>query len=189
MAAFFDSISSKHQAFIEAQHMFFVGTAAESGEVNVSPKGMDTLKVLSPNQLLWLNYTGSGNESAAHVNRVNRMTIMWCSFDKAPLIMRAYATVHVVHKTDPRWATLISHFPVHDGARQMFELKVHKLQTSCGFAVPFYEYQGERTILKEHWQKKGDDVLPEYWLNKNAKSIDEFDTGMSDVASQLGELS
>jgi hypothetical protein len=82
---------------------------------------------------------------------------------------------------------LINHFPVHDGARQLFELNIHKVQTSCGFAVPFYEYQGERTVLAEHWQKKGEAVLPDYWLNKNAKSIDGFDTGMSEIAPKLSD--
>jgi len=187
MAAFFTELSDKHQHFIAQQHLFFVATAAERGEVNLSPKGMDSLKVLSPNQLLWLILTGSGNESAAHLKRLNRMTLMWCSFDKAPLILRVYAQARTVHNTDPRWKTLISHFPVTQGARQIFELHIHKVQSSCGFAVPFYEYQGERTTLTEHWQKKGDDVLPEYWAAKNNQSIDGFDTGIQQAARPLKE--
>jgi hypothetical protein len=185
MAAFFDSILPKQQAFIEAQHLFFVGTAAEKGEVNLSPKGMEALKVLTPNKLLWLNYTGSGNETAAHVQRINRMTIMWCSFDKAPLILRVYATVNTIHINDPRWDTLISHFPVHEGARQLFELNVHQVQTSCGFAVPYYEYQGERPTLQKHWEQKGDIDMPDYWAKKNATSIDNFDTGITAIAREL----
>ena len=90
MAKQFDAISDDHRAFIEAQHLFFCGTAADEGRVNISPKGMDTLQVLGPNRIIWQNWTGSGNETAAHLARINRMTLMWCGFEKVPMVLRAY---------------------------------------------------------------------------------------------------
>lgn len=185
MAAFYDQLKESHQQFIEQQHMYFVATAAEQGEVNVSPKGMDSLRVLSPNTLLWLNLTGSGNETAAHIQRVNRITLMWCSFDKAPLILRVYGKARAIDPSDDRWPTLLSHFPVQDGARQIFEVDIHQVQTSCGFAVPFYEFTGDRTQLTDNWVKRGQEALPDYWEKRNSTSIDGFDTGMHSTLQHL----
>lgn len=185
MAAFFDALTDKHTAFIKQQHLFFVATAAPTGEVNLSPKGMDSLIVLGPNKLIWLNLTGSGNETAAHIQQLNRMTLMWCSFDKDPLILRVYATAKAIHSNDPDWEAMLSHFPTMNGARQVYEVDIHKVQTSCGFAVPFYDFTGDRTQLVDQWQKRGEDALPEYWQKRNSESIDGFDTGISQVVQSM----
>lgn len=111
MSSQYSELDDKQIAFIAAQHLFFVGTAAESGRVNLSPKGRDSLKVLGPNKLLWLNLTGSGNETAAHLQRVNRMTVMFCSYDKQPLILRLYGTAKTIHPRDAQWQDMISQFP------------------------------------------------------------------------------
>ena len=124
MSSQYSELDDKQIAFIAAQHLFFVGTAAESGRVNLSPKGRDSLKVLGPNKLLWLNLTGSGNETAAHLQRVNRMTVMFCSYDKQPLILRLYGTAKTIHPRDAQWQDMISQFPETTGARQIYEMEI-----------------------------------------------------------------
>ena len=157
------SISNRHQKFIENQKMFFVGTATEEGRVNVSPKGMDTLMVIGPNRVIWLNLTGSGNETAAHVLHSKRMTIMFCAFEGNPLILRLYGEARVYHERDEEFKKYISMFPDHYGARQIFDLEVELVQNSCGFGVPLYTYNGQRTLLEEWARNKGDGGLEEYW--------------------------
>jgi len=172
------SISKRQWEFIENQKMFFVGTATEEGRVNVSPKGMDTLKVIDPGRVIWLNLTGSGNETAAHVLHSGRMTIMFCAFEGNPMILRLYGQAKVYHERDIRYQEFINMFPEHYGARQIFELEVDLVQNSCGFGVPLYSYVGQRTLLEEWSLKKGDEGLQEYWKEKNIKSLDELDTGI-----------
>ena len=172
MAKQFDSIEPPHQAFIEAQHMFFVGSAAQSGRVNISPKGMDSLRVLGPNRILWRNLTGSGNETAAHVLENGRMTLMFCSFDADPLILRLYGQGHAVQPRDADWSVLRTHFPALPGERQIIELNSDSVQTSCGYAVPQYVYTGERDTLARWVEKKGPNGILEYWRAKNQTSID-----------------
>ncbi len=173
MAEFFDALTQEHIEFIGKQHMFFVGTAADEGRVNVSPKGMDSFRVLNNSQVVWLNLTGSGNETAAHILDNNRMTVMFCSFDKQPLILRLYGKSSMVYPRDERkfqeYASLFNHQP---GTRQFFEMQVESVQTSCGFAVPRYELQSERDTLKKWAEGKGDDGIREYWENRNQVSID-----------------
>ena len=173
MSDLFESLTSDHIEFIEAQHLFFVGTAGTEGKINVSPKGMDSLRVISPNELVWLNLTGSGNETAAHVVENNRMTIMFCSFEKQPLILRLYGTAEIVYPRDTekfeRYATMFNHQP---GTRQFFELKMELAQTSCGFAVPLFELSGERDTLAKWAVKKGDDGISQYWADRNQTSLD-----------------
>ena len=173
-----DKISKKQQEFIAGQKMFFVGTAAEDGRVNVSPKGMDTLKVLGPNRVIWLNLTGSGNETAAHVLQNERMTIMFCSFEGNPLILRLYGTARVYHQRDPEYDEFISAFPSITGSRQIFDMHVELVQNSCGFGVPLYSYEGQRTLLEEWAQDKGEEGIKDYWEQKNTKSLDDFDTNI-----------
>jgi len=124
LAKQFSSIGPEHQKFIEAQPLFFVGTAAADGRVNVSPKGQDSLRVLGPNELLWLNLTGSGNETAAHLLEVNRMTLMWCAFTGPPDIMRAYGSVEVIHPHDAAWSQCAELIEPVLGARQYFRVSV-----------------------------------------------------------------
>lgn len=168
----YSEISEKLQAFIAAQQIFFVATAAAEGRVNLSPKGMDSLRVVDANRVVWLNYTGSGNETAAHLAESPRMTVMFCSFESEPKILRLYGTAHEVQPGDEAWNELGQLFPPMIGARQIFDMHVDLVQTSCGFAVPFFEYRGEREMLKEWAEKKGEEGVREYWRERNSVSLD-----------------
>ncbi len=178
MAEQFEKLDRKLKGFIKRQHLYFVGTAGAEGFVNVSPKGMDSFRILDDGTVAWLNLTGSGNESAAHVLENGRMTVMFCSFDKQPLIMRLYGQAAVVHPRDARWDELSALFPEHPGARQIFVLSLDLVQTSCGYAVPYYEFQGERPTLTKWAKKRGQAGIEDYWAQKNIKSLDGKDTGI-----------
>tara|TARA_R110000772_G_scaffold32441_2_gene79405 strand:- start:661 stop:1224 length:564 start_codon:yes stop_codon:yes gene_type:complete len=178
MAEKFSELSPSLIKFIEGQHIYFVATARASGTVNLSPKGMDSLKVLSKKELLWLNYTGSGNETAAHILENPRMTIMFCSFERKPLILRLYGKAKAIHPRDKNWNKYLEFFPNTNGARQFYLLEINLVQTSCGFAVPFYDYKEERKALVDWAETKGDAGIESYWLEKNQLSIDGFDTAI-----------
>ncbi|GAB1258373.1 pyridoxamine 5'-phosphate oxidase family protein [Aurantivibrio plasticivorans] len=178
MAEQFQTLTDTHIDFIKDQHIFFVGTAGSEGRVNVSPKGMDSFRVLNESKVAWLNLTGSGNESAAHVLENGRMTIMFCSFDKQPLIMRLYGQARVIHPRDADWDTMVQLFPTYTGSRQVFELDISLVQTSCGFAVPFYELVGERDTLNKWADKNGREGVEDYWRKNNTQSMDGKDTGI-----------
>lgn len=177
MAKQFSAFDDDHRSFIAAQHIYFVATAAAEGRANLSPKGMDSLRVLGPNRLIWLNLTGSGNETAAHLAQNPRMTVMWCSFSSRPLILRAYGTASTVHHSDPAWPDLSAHFPKIPGARQIFDLTVDLVQTSCGYAVPVMDHVQDRQVLHDWAVQKGA-ALPDYWAERNRHSIDGFVTGI-----------
>jgi hypothetical protein len=162
--------------FINKQKMFFVGTAAIKGRVNISPKGMDTFRVLDQNKILWLNLTGSGNETAAHLIKNNRMTIMFCSFEKKPLILRLYGNAEIFHIRNEKFHEYVELFPELSGTRQIIEMQVDMVQTSCGYAVPYMDFKEERKTLNSLADKREDKKLKEYWLEKNTKSIDGFET-------------
>jgi len=176
MAKRFDCLHPEHQQFIAAQKIFFVGTAAREGHVNVSPKGHETLKVMGASEILWLNLTGSGNETAAHIIENNRLTLMWCSFEGPPLILRVYGTADVIHPRDPRWQQCTELIFPPLGARQYIQIQIQLVQTSCGFGVPLFEYQGDRPTLMKWAEKKGDAGITQYWADKNITSIDGFPT-------------
>ncbi len=178
MAKQFPQLDPPHQAFIEDQHMFFVGTAGSEGRVNISPKGMDSLRVLGPNRIIWMNLTGSGNETAGHLLDVNRMTLMWCSFTTRPLILRAYGTARTFHIGDEGWDELARHFPTHRSARQIYDMNIDMVQTSCGYAVPFMEYTSERDTMQKWVDGKSDDDIRAYWVDKNQQTIDGKPTGV-----------
>lgn len=178
MADQFKKLEDKHIEFINNQHLFFVGTAGAQGMVNVSPKGMDSFRVVSNNKIAWLNVTGSGNETAAHVLENRRMTIMFCSFDKQPLILRLYGESNVVHPRDKRWNDLYSLFPDYMGARQIFELELSLVQTSCGYAVPYYDMKGERETLVKWAEGRGEQGIKDYWKEENRLSLDNKETGI-----------
>lgn len=180
MAKQFPAITDRLRAFIEAQPLFFVATAARDGRVNVSPKGLDSLRVLSPTRVVWLNGTGSGNESAAHLIDSPRMTIMFCSFVREPLILRLYGDARAVHDGDTEWPDLLELFPPMLGARNVFVLDIDLVQTSCGYGVPLMEFTGQRDLMDSWAQKKGDDGLVAYQQEKNRVSIDGFPTGLPD---------
>lgn len=172
----YTEISDKLQLFIEDQKIFFVGTATADSRVNISPKGMDSLRVLDSNRVAWLNVTGSGNETAAHVQENPRMTIMFAAFEGNPMILRLYGNAKAVHINDPEWNELYSLFNPLPGARQIFDLDVDLVQTSCGMAVPFYDYIEEREQLTDWANKKGEEGLKEYWQEKNEMSLDNRPT-------------
>ncbi len=178
MGKMFNEINSELTTFIENQKIFFVGTAAAEGRVNISPKGMDTLRVLGSNKVVWLNLTGSGNETAAHVLKDNRMTILFCAFEEKPLILRLYGQAKIFHGRDKSYKKYIDLFPKISGSRQIIEMNVDTVQTSCGFAVPFMDFKKERTQLKSWAEKQGEDRLKEYHKEKNRLSIDNFETGI-----------
>ncbi|WP_309572878.1 pyridoxamine 5'-phosphate oxidase family protein [Deinococcus sp.] len=178
MAKQLAAISEHLRAFIEAQHVYFVGTAAPDGRVNVSPKGMDSLRVLGPNRVAWLNVTGSGNETAAHVLQLPRMTVMFCALEGPPLILRLYGTARMIQPGDAAWAEYSARFPPLPGARQVYVLDVDLVQTSCGMAVPLMDYRGDRDDLNGWAATKGPAGLDEYRQLKNATSIDGLPTGL-----------
>jgi len=172
MAERFNQLNEKQIEFIKQQRIFFVGTAGAEGTVNVSPKGMDTLRVVNEHQVVWLNLTGSGNETSAHVQENGRMTIMFCSFAKQPLILRLYGQANVIHPRDSIWQELSSLFDEYVGARQFFQLNLDLVLTSCGHAVPFFEYRGERDLLRKSAERRGQAGIEEYWREKNQISLD-----------------
>ncbi|WP_410468801.1 pyridoxamine 5'-phosphate oxidase family protein [Aestuariicoccus sp. MJ-SS9] len=174
----FDSISDAHRTFIEDQHLFFTGTAAPTGRVNVSPKGMDSLRVLGPNRVIWLNLTGSGNETASHLAEDPRMTLMWASFTKRPEILRLYGTAQTHHRDSPDWSELVALFGDPLGARQIYDMKVEMVQTSCGYSIPFFDYAGERDTLRKWTEDKGPKGIETYWETRNATSLDGRPTGI-----------
>jgi hypothetical protein len=176
MAQRYNELSDAHIQFIAKQKIFFVGTATADSRINISPKGMDSLLVLGNRRIVWLNVTGSGNETSAHVQQQPRMTVMFCAFDGPPLILRLYGTARVVHPRDPEWHELISLFPPLPGARQMFDVTLDLVQTSCGMAVPYLSYTGDRELLNEWADKKGEEGLKQYREEKNQLSLDGIPT-------------
>lgn len=178
MAQQYPEITDRLRTMIEAQHVFFVATAARDGRVSVSPKGLDSIRVLGPNRVVWLNGTGSGNETAAHLLDTNRMTLMFCSFVREPMILRLYGTARAIHATDAGWDELLALFPPMQGARNIFDVTVDLVQTSCGYGVPFYDYVGDRPLMGSWAARKGDDGLLLYQQEHNRESIDGFPTGL-----------
>lgn len=179
MAKFYDEMNEDHIRFIAEQKIFFTATAAPTGHINLSPKGMDTLRCFDAHTVAYLDLTGSGNESAAHFLQDGRMTMMWCSFTSKPLILRLYGRGEAVQLDSPRGGELSAHFPTLDGQRQIIMLHVESVQTSCGYAVPFYEFQSERESLVKWAAHKGEDGMEEYRREKNLVSMDGFPTGLS----------
>jgi hypothetical protein len=179
MADFFDSMTDKHIAFIARQPMFFVATAAADGRINLSPKGYDSFRVLDANRVAYLDLGGSGNETHAHLVADGRITIMFNNFASPALIMRLYGTGRPVLPQDAGWDELAAHFDILPGTRQIFDIAVDNVQTSCGWGVPQMELKAEReTLVKYHRQAD-----PEAWMEKTAgrvKSIDGLPTRATD---------
>lgn len=174
----FTKISKEVADFIESQKIFFVGTAAQEGRVNVSPKGMDTFRIIDSNKVVWLNLTGSGNETAAHLLQNDRMTIMFCAFEGKPMIVRLYGFAKMYYAGDTVFEEHINDFPTIAGTRQIAVVTVDLVQTSCGMSVPFMDFKEERTQLQSWAEKKGEDKLIDYRKEKNQQSIDGFETGL-----------
>ena len=183
MARFYPALETKHRAFIAAQKLFFTASGTSHSRLNLSPKGMDSLRILADNRVAYIDLTGSGNETAAHLKHDGRMTMMWCSFDASPLILRLYGRGFVVRRQDAAWADLHHHFAALPGERQIIVLDIESVQTSCGYAVPMYTYQGERDTLARWAEKKGPVGLLDYWRDKNQISIDGLVTNLLEDAS------
>ncbi len=160
--------------FIGRQHVFFVGTAPDSpdGHLNVSPKGLDTFRILGPKSVAYLDLTGSGIETVAHLRQNGRITIMFCAFEGRPLILRLHGRGRVVEPGDSEWVEQIARFPEYPGVRSVIVVDVERVADSCGFAVPLYEYKGERSQLIAYAEKKGPEGMEQYKAQKNKASID-----------------
>jgi hypothetical protein len=183
MAKQFARMEEAHQAFIRRQKVFFTASAAAEGRVNVSPKGLDTLRILDPNRVAYLDLTGSGNETSAHLAATGRLTLMFCAFEGPPMILRLYGRGCVLHRGTEGYAELLSEFgPELPGARQIVVLDVDLVQTSCGYAVPLLEYRRDRPNLIRWAEAKGPEGIEAYWREKNIRSIDGLPTGMPEAA-------
>jgi len=178
MSKFYTKITSRLQKFIEAQKIFFIATAPNSGRINLSPKGMDSFRVINENRVLWLNVAGSGNETAAHLNENKRITIMFCSFEKVPNILRLYGKGKEIKPNDATWNKVISLFSETPGTRQIFDITIESAQTSCGMSIPFYEFKGERNDLNNWAENQGEENIKQYWEDKNQTSIDGLPTNI-----------
>ena len=176
-----DKLNTKLQDFIEKQPMFFVATAAADGRVNMSPKGLDSLRIIDHKKIIWMNLSGSGNETAAHLLDNNRMTLMFCAFSGDALIMRVYGSAKTYHPRDSQWQQLASLFPKMAGCRQIFELSIDLIQLSCGTGVPLMDFNAQRgtTQMLPYYEEMGEQGVTKYWQKKNAVSIDGKSTGIT----------
>lgn len=171
MAEFFDRLENSHIAMLKKQPVFFVATAAQDGRINLSPKGYDAFRVLSPGQVAYLDLGGSGNETHAHLAADGRITIMFCNFDRPALILRIYGCGFPVLPQDEEWDGLAAHFDLMPGTRQIFLVDVESVQTSCGWGVPFMAFERERaTLRKAHAQSD-----PAEWTAKMSTRITSID--------------
>ena len=178
MAKFYAALSDELMEFIRAQRIFFTASAAVESRVNLSPRGLQTFHILSPTRVAFLDLTGSGAETAAHLLADGRLTLMFCSFEEAPLILRLYGKGSLVRPNDAPWESFYRAFPPIPGARQIVVLDIESVQTSCGFGVPRYEFCGERDLLVNWAEKKGAEGLRQYRAEKNRFSIDGLPTGI-----------
>jgi hypothetical protein len=183
MAQQFPSMTQEHRDFIGKQHMFFTASAAAEGHVNVSPKGLDGLRIIDESSVCYLDLTGSGNETSAHSKADGRLTIMFCAFIGPPLILRLYGRSRIMLRGTEAYARLLAdEFGGQEtaGARQIVVLDIELVQTSCGYGVPHYEYVRERSALINWAEAKGEEGLDAYRREKNARSLDGLPTGMFD---------
>ncbi len=175
MSEFFDALTDKHIAFVEKQPMFFVATAASEGRINLSPKGYDAFRILSPGHVAYLDLGGSGNETHAHLTADGRITIMFCAFENPALILRIYGRGVPVLPQDAGWSALAAHFEILPGTRQIFDISVESVQTSCGWGVPMMELVNDRETLKKYHAQAD----PDSWKEKTqerTRSIDGLPT-------------
>lgn len=181
MAKDFPALTPHHRAFIATQHMFFTASAAAGTRINISPRSTDCLRVLGDNAVVYLDRTGSGNETAAHMKADGRLTIMFCAVEGPPLILRLYGHGRAIRRGGDEYAGLLAeHFAGAEplGARQMMRLDFDLVKTSCGYGVPFYDYRGERETMDKWASAKGTDGIEAYWREKNVESIDGLPTGL-----------
>ncbi|TFE19588.1 pyridoxamine 5'-phosphate oxidase family protein [Cohnella luojiensis] len=185
----FAALLPEHEEFISRQRLFFVGSAplSSEGHVNLSPKGYDSLRVLSANRVAYLDLTGSGNETSAHIRENGRVTIMFCAFEGPPNILRLYGRGTVILPDSPDWDALYPLFEPLPGARQIICIDFDKVQTSCGYAIPYMAYTGERDTLQRWSVQKGEDELKKYRQEKNTRSIDDLPTPLGEAMREEGQ--
>ena len=176
MAKFYSQLTQELQNFIKEQTIFFTATAPREGRINLSPKGIDTFRCIDSKTVAYLDLTGSGNETAAHLHENGRMTIMFCSFSDQPLILRLYGKGRVINSREREWKDFYPIFHSQPGERQIIALDIDSIQTSCGYGVPIYELKQERQTLINWAKKKGKQGVEEYWQAKNQQSIDGLPT-------------
>ncbi len=177
MADFFSTLDDSWVKFINAQQVFFTATAPAEGRINLSPKGMDTFRCLDESTVGYLDLTGSGIETASHLNENGRMTLMFCSFGEKPAILRLYGKGSVICPGDPDWGRYIDRFPDFPGKRSLVLMKIESAQKSCGYSVPLMEFKSERKTLLKWADNRGADGIKQYWAEKNAVSIDGVPSG------------
>jgi len=181
MGKFHPSIADHHKDFIESQHLFFVGTAPlnAEGHINLSPKGLDSFRILFPTRVAYMDIVGSGNETSAHILENGRITFMFCAFGGPPNILRLYGKGYTVLPGEAEWGELSSHFTLLPATRQIIVADIFRVQTSCGFGVPYYQYTGERDHSLQWAEKKGAEGLEEYKKEKNLLSLDGLPTALA----------
>jgi hypothetical protein len=179
MAKFYDQLTDELTEFIRNQKVFFTATAPHSGRISLSPKGMDTFRCLNTKNVGYLDLTGSGNETSAHILENGRMTIMFCSFTEKPLILRLYGTGRVILPSSPEWSAYRPLFPDIPGVRQIILLQIESLQTSCGYGVPVADSLTHRPTLQQWAERKGRVGIEEYQQKNNTRSIDGLPTHLT----------
>jgi len=174
MGKLFDEITPEIAEWVEKQHMFFVATAplAEDGHINCSPKGLDTFRILGPRKVAYLDITGSGAETIAHLRENGRIVFMFCAFDGAPKIVRFHGKGEVVLPTSPLWSELQGRFPEYLGVRAIISAEITRVSDSCGYGVPHFEFSEDRETMQRWAETKGSEDLSLYRKQKNRRSID-----------------
>ena len=173
MGKVYESINAAQRDFISQQKLFFVGSAPSSeGHVNISPKGMDSFRVLGDNTVAYLDVTGSGAETIAHVRENGRLVIMFCAFEGRPMILRLHGQAEVIERGNDRFATLATNFPELPGTRSIIVLNVNRVADSCGWNIPLYSFEGSRDYYDNYVDKVGHEGLRKGQLEKNMQSID-----------------
>jgi hypothetical protein len=182
----FASMTPAHRDFIARQRIFFTASAAATSRVNVSPRPTDALRVLDERTVVFLDLTGSGSETAAHLRADGRITLMFCALDEPPNILRLYGRGTSLPRNTSDYAALLASVYGNQeplGARQIVRIDIDLVQTSCGYGVPLFEYSGERDTLRRWAEQKGEAGLQEYWRQKNARSLDGLPTGLAEEDS------
>lgn len=180
MAEFYEHIEPAHAVFVRRQHIFFTASAAATGRVNISPRGAGAFRVPGPNAVAYLDETGSGNETPAHLRASGRLTIMFCGFESAPMILRLYGQGQSLARGTADYAALpgtVSDNREPPGARQIIRLDVDPVQTSCGYGVPLFDYTEDRPTLRRWAENKGEAGIMDDRRTNNLRSIDGFETG------------
>ncbi len=176
MGSVTDRIEDRHRTFVRGQKLFFVATAPSGphGHVNLSPKGLDSFRLLDAQRIAWLDFVGSGAETLAHLRENGRVCVMFCAFDGAPGILRLHGQGRVVEPQDAEFAALRAVFPAEPGAavRAILCATVHRVAESCGYGVPQFDFRGERDQMANWCRRKGVDGVREYQRQKNARSLD-----------------